>query len=260
MLAIASVGVGAALGFTRLENYVVAELATRVEPSVIFPDLSPELAPLAREDLERAAAETMQQHAWTDDRLCREIAKRVQETGWVARVHRARRHSDGRIQVACAYRHPAAMIQSGNAFYLVDTNGIRLPGEYRYDADRPLIQGVLARAPESGEAWTGSDVAAALAILRKIAVQPYRHQITAVLVHNAEGRVDARSPHIELATDHAGGRIRWGSAPGFELEENSVAQKLAILKANFLRTGRIDAHHPVIDISTFSDRFSIPGA
>ena len=73
------------------------------------------------------------------------------------------------------------------------------------------------------------------------------------------GRRDPRACHIELMTDQAGGRIRWGSAPGSELEENGVQQKLALLRENFSKTGRVDARHAVIDVSTFPDRYTIPG-
>ena len=65
--------------------------------------------------------------------------------------------------------------------------------------------------------------------------------------------------NVELATDRAGGRIRWGSAPGLEIEENLPGQKLALLRQNFINTGRADADHPVIDVSTFPDRFTVPG-
>ena len=73
------------------------------------------------------------------------------------------------------------------------------------------------------------------------------------------GRVDGSASHIDLATDQDDGRIRWGSIPGAEVEENGVDQKLALLRANYRDTGRADAHHPVIDVSTFPDRFAVPG-
>ena len=46
---------------------------------------------------------------------------------------------------------------------------------------------------------------------------------------------------------------------GFEVEENLAPQKLALLRQNYAQTGRADAGHAVIDISTFPDRFHIPG-
>ena len=90
-----------------------------------------------------------------------------------------------------------------------------------------------------------------------LGAEPYAAQLTAVLVDNFRSPSRAGRCPIELATDRAGGRIRWGSAPGTELAENSVDEKLAILRENFRSTGRADAGHAVIDISLFPDRFTI---
>jgi len=62
-----------------------------------------------------------------------------------------------------------------------------------------------------------------------------------------------------LTTDQNGGTIIWGSAPGQELEENTAAQKLAILRSNYARSGRLDSQYRVIDVSVFPDRFIVPG-
>ena len=151
------------------------------------------------------------------------------------------------------------MVQQGTEFFLLDSGGVRLPGTYAYDPALPLIQGVGASVSNPGAKWPGQDVDAGLTVLKALEEQPFAGQITAVLVDNFGGRVNPRQTHIKLATDRAGGRVYWGSAPGFELEENSIENKLAILGENFRRTGRVDAHHAIIDVSTFPDRFTIPG-
>ena len=122
-----------------------------------------------------------------------------------------------------------------------------------------MIQGVSESAPTPGEIWEGADLQAGIAIWVTIGREAYVDQITSVRVKNFGGRVNPRATHIELTSDLSGGRIRWGSAPGFELEENTVAEKLAILRANFLQTGRADAGNRVIDISTYVDRYTISG-
>jgi hypothetical protein len=98
---------------------------------------------------------------------------------------------------------------------------------------------------------------AGLKLLRIVAAEPYFDQIAGILVDNYSGRSDPRGSHVELLTDRHGGRIRWGSAPGRELEENSIAQKLALLRQNFTSTGRADANRLVIDIATYPDRFIV---
>ena len=246
------------LGLFGLDAHVKQTLARGVTPTVSFTNLPPDLAELMQHDLQSALSDLIERD-WTDDRLCRDMAGRLSQVGWVAEVNYVRRLANGRFEVNCRYRRPFALTRSGMEFFLVDGDGIRLPGVYRYDPSWPLIQGVSGAAPDPGKPWFGEDLQAGLGIIGAVARKPFASQITAVLVDNFVGRVDRARTHIELATDRAGGRIRWGSAPGHELEENTVEQKLAILDANYRRTGRVDADHAVIDISTRPDRFTVPG-
>jgi len=257
-LVLPAVMVGAGLlGMDRLEAHVLARLADRTTPAIVFPNLPDSLAFMARPDLDASVAELLQED-WTGDAICKNIASRLAAVAWVASVKHVRRRSDGRFEVEARFRIPFAMIQATSGFYLVGADAVRLPGLYRYDRDQPLIQGVLGQPPEPGHVWPGADVKAGISVIGRLTDEPYRHQITAVLVDNHRGRVDPRASHIALATDVAGGRILWGSAPGEEIEENSVARKLAMLRTNYRETGRADANHTVIDISTFPDRFVVP--
>lgn len=250
-----------ATGFlvTRLEAHVNRQVLARSGAATLaFIDLPHQMSHVARDDLNNAVAELLLRD-WTDDSLCREMAERLGQVGWLAKVNFVRRTSDARFEVSGTYRVPEAMVQYGDDFVLVDQDGVRLPGSYRYAPTWMLVQGVSAPPPAPGKPWRGKDLRAALKIIGLLQPELFAGQITAVLVDNIGGRLDARRTHVELATDRAGGRIRWGSAPGMELEENSVSEKLAILRANYRETGRADANHTVIDVSTFSDRFTIPG-
>ena len=62
----------------------------------------------------------------------------------------------------------------------------------------------------------------------------------------------------QAARGGAGGRIIWGSAPGAEIEENTVAEKLELLRSNYRRFGRADAGRGVIDVSVHPDRIITP--
>ncbi|UCE61465.1 MAG: hypothetical protein JSU63_06890 [Phycisphaerales bacterium] len=243
----------------RLKQHVEGKVVDRASPTFALVDLPNRLADLAGEDLREVLTGTLAQREWIDDEACREMAERLGSIGWVAQVHYVRRTSDARFEVSCRYRQPFAMVQRQDQFFFVDVEGVRLPGRYLYSPTWRLIQGVGASTPDPGQVWPGDDLQAGVKVLRALEVEPYSQQVTAVLVDNFAGRVDSRAVHIELATDRAGGRIRWGSAPGRELEENSIAQKLAILRENYRRTGRADANNPIIDISTFPDRFAVPG-
>ncbi len=233
-------------------------LRDRPDPLVEFVDLPRELYTLANYDLHSSLFDLLGRE-WTDNRLCAEMSARIAAVGWVARVNHVRRTGGGRFQISCQYRLPAALVSQADKFYLVDGEAVRLPGVYVRNPAWRLIEGVARPVPQGSTSWEGEDIRAALALLDALRPEPFGRQVVGVAVGNFSGRRDPRACHLELITDQAGGRIRWGSAPGSEMEENEVRQKLALLRENFSKTGRIDARHPVIDISTFPDRFTIPG-
>lgn len=249
----------AGYGLGRLDDHV-RDMMLQQHPSaeVTFVDLPQDLAELALQDLHATVAD-LQSMRWTDDELCRATAERLQAVGWIEHLNFVRRANDAVIQISADYRYPVAMVQQNTEFFMVDAQGVRLPGSYRYDPTWRLIQGTAAPAPPAGALWPGEDIQAGLAVLSRIVSERFAHQITGVLVENFGGRLDRFGTHIALATDRSGGRIAWGSAVGHEVEENSVAQKIALLRANYRDSGRVDADHAVIDVSTFPDRISIPG-
>ena len=253
-----ALGSAGAVGLSRLETHVNREVVKRHVPSVSFVDLPEKLEPFAKDDLTRALG-TVSPSEWTGDSLCREMATSLGTVGWVAEVNYVRRRSDALFEISCRYRLPVAVVEHGREFFLVDRGSIRLPGTYIYDQDWKLVQGVRVLPPPPGTVWESQALRDGLAILAALDTEPFRHQITGVLVENAAGRIDPRRCHIELATDRGDGWIRWGSAPGMEMEENLLEQKLAILRENFRRSGRVDEHHQVIDVSIFPDRYTIPG-
>ncbi len=247
-----------AIARARLDQHVHKMVADRADPTLAFVDLPDQLVNLAGGELYDSLGDVLTRSDWLEQGVCRELVRRLEEVGWVAEVNYVRRTSDARFEVSCRYRFPAAMVQQEDEFFLVDGAGVRLPGTYLYNPAWQLIQGVEVSAPPAGAPWPGADLHAGLRILEAVRLESFAHQITAALVSNFDGRVDPLLAHIQLATDRAGGRISWGSPPGQELEENSVAQKLAILRENYGRTGRVDADYPVIDISTLPGRFLVP--
>ncbi|MFQ5589912.1 MAG: cell division protein FtsQ/DivIB [Phycisphaerae bacterium] len=249
VVVVVSVTGAGSVATTSVDQYVRRIVSERADPTVAFVDLPDGLVALARPDLDDAVGDVLTPGTWLDDEVCRRMGDRLEQVGWVSRVNYVRRTSDARFHVSCRYRQPAAMVQQDEAFFLVGAEGVRLPGKYLYNPALQLIQGVEAPAPPAGTMWSGGDLRAALRILEAIRLEPFAHQITAVLVGNFEGRLLPERTHIELVTDRAGGRIRWGSAPGRELEENSLADKIAILRENYRRTGRVDAGQSTIDIS-----------
>ena len=257
-------GVGLALAGSRAiahfdEQLNQSLLARSPSASVEFVDLPEGLMALAGGDLRGSIADLLER-PWTKPDRCREIAERLSTLGWIESVESVQRSSSGRFEIKARYRLPVALVGLPKDDYvLIDGQGVRLPGLYIYHPRWYIIDGVDSPPPQVGQRWGSTDLQAGLAVLAALRPEPYRSQITGVNVANFAGRKNARSTHLELFTDRAGGRIRWGSAPGFEVEENLAPQKLALLRQNFTQTGRADAGHPIIDISTFPDKFHIPG-
>jgi len=248
---------GGSIALARITDHVnELILADRAGATLQFTGLPESLLVLAAPDLQDAVSD-LRTRQWTDPDLCKMMADRLSQSPWVKSVRAVRRTGDGRFEISAIYRPPAAAIQRGEEFFLVDAEGTRLPGVYTFSSSWKIIRGVATAPPHAGKTWDGSDVQAALKLLRILAPEPYSDQIPGVLVDNFNGRSDPRGSHIELLTDHHGGRIKWGSAPGRELEENSIAQKLALLRQNFASTGRADAGRLVIDIATYPDRFIV---
>ncbi len=257
--ALAGLVVASTVALNRLSDHVGRSLLARSpDASVEFVDLPEPLVGLASGDLRGCIAESLERD-WTDADRCREIAERLSSVGWIAHVKYVRRTPGGRFRISARYRLPVAMIADRHDYVLVDGEGVRLPGVYVYHPRWYIVDGVEAPAPPVGQRWSGDDVRAGLELLGLLQLQPFRTQIAGVDVGNLKGRRNARQAHLQLITDKPGGRIRWGSAPGYEVEENTVAQKLTLLRNNFESTGRVDAGFEVVDVSTLPDRFHIPG-
>lgn len=246
-----------AYGIARLDDHVDRLVNRHTEMRIEFVEMPRALRGRA-DTVMVERMEPVLDGSWTDPALCERAAAAISDVGWVSAVRWIRRGGDGVLRVYCSYRLPYALINAGGTFYAVDRTGVRVPGEYGYDASFVLLDGIHGSPPAEGALWPGEDVQAALRLAEVIRDEPYARQITGIVVSNFAGRLNPNQSHVSLATDRAGGRVHWGSAPGREIEENSVHEKLEILRANFSRSGRVDAGHTVIDVSTFPDRYTIP--
>ncbi|MCP4590651.1 MAG: hypothetical protein GY842_07900 [bacterium] len=253
VLAVAGLAVGATYALATLEARVHAAQRFADSPVVELADVPPGL-----EETIAAKVAPFERARGYDPEICLKIGRALEADPWVRRVRSVSRLSDLRVVVECDYREPAVLIQIGNIFYVADNEAVRLPGTYGYEQTLPLIQGVGSEPPAPGERWNAPDLDAGMALIHLISRETFAHQITGVQVHNFGGRLSPRESHLVLATDRSGSLIYWGSAPGAEVEENSPAQKMAILRDNYARLGRVDANCGPIDISAYPDRFIVP--
>ncbi|HNO79322.1 MAG TPA: hypothetical protein PKN33_14830 [Phycisphaerae bacterium] len=237
------------LGMRRLERYVYSDINNQKPAQIEFAALPKHL-----EGVFANVVAEFEHEPWMDDNLCESIADRLRNVAWVKKVNRVHRFSDGHVEIDCSYRSPVAMVKTTGGMLLVDDEGVLLPGRYAPDTSLLAIEGVGTPPPDPGQRWDAPELRAGLDLVQIFENERFASQITGVSVSNYRGRQDRRAAHIELATDREGSRIIWGSAPGEEIEENSLEQKVKLLRNNFQRFGRVDANRGVIDVSVFPDR------
>lgn len=247
----------AVYGLERLKDHVYG-----------LPEYSPEFRVILDEPPEWVTAEGWksrilesirlpQETRWLDDSLVREIHDRVLASGWVAKVNHVVQDMNGTIRVDCAYRRPIAMVHFDHAvdeqiitgFVAVDEEGVRLPELY-HQVDEDLgwlrILGVESPLPPVGEPFSGEDARAAIQLCRVLSRQAYAPRISAINIRNFRGRHNRHDTHIYLLT-RDGGRIKWGSAIGEEMEEPSWKDKLKTIGMYF----KSNAPQALIDASVY---------
>lgn len=194
--------------------------------------------------------------AWLDDRLAERLAERFRRSGWVKDVSWVRKFADGSIRVKCEYRRPVGMVRSGNGFIPVDLEGYRLPEVYdRLSPGWIMIAGVASLPPPVGQKWEGRDLRAGIQLTAMLFEQPLANRISTIDVTNYGGRRDMSRVHIVMVT-HQHTEIRWGSAPGEEIEEPTPAEKIR----NMDQQLRMEPPKPWIDVSVFSNAVIVPQA
>ncbi len=192
--------------------------------------------------------------AWLDDQLTVRVAERFRRSGWVKDVHWVRKYPDGSVRVKCEYRRPIGMVQVKDEYVPVDIEGYRLPEVYdRLSPGWIMIAGVSSPPPPVGQKWTGSDLQAGIRLTAMFFDLPWANRIASIDVSNYRGRRDAGRSHIVLATQQ-GTRIRWGSAPGEEIEEPTPAEKIRNIEHQL----RVDPARAYIDVSVYNNAVIVP--
>ncbi|HUW84686.1 MAG TPA: hypothetical protein VMZ31_18035 [Phycisphaerae bacterium] len=253
---VVGVTLAALLGLGRLRGYVYSlpdyHTPVRLKLADVPPWLQRRQNHHILQSVEQEAGISPEQ-SYLDDGLTQCVAERLGRSGWVRKVVSVEKCYGGRIVARCEYRQPIAWVMHGDWCFLVDDECVRLPGRYAHvqiaSAGLLQIAGVSSPPPDVGQPWDAEDLSAAIKLVTELADQPFREQIIAVLVYNYDGREDPYEPHMELATDQPGNRIRWGRAPGQELGlEPTAEQKLALLQGLYRKYRRVDMGKSYIDI------------
>ncbi len=189
----------------------------------------------------------------------------VRQNAWVRRVisvERVRTPTYQKIVINAEFRMPVGWVSYNNQYFLIDDEGVRLPGEYT-DAERAKMGRLLViagiqfphlesdptpAAPAPGEKWDTPDAKAGQDLMKILSAQPFSHQIAAINMSNYDGRVDKLAPQIVLDTVFSTS-VYWGRPANDErFYEVSLKAKILALKEIFTQYSRIDAGKPYVDI------------
>ena len=217
------------------------------DDKVALVDAQPWMSRSLRQQLKQTVALQLSDNPLDGPSLAH-AAEALAANPWVARVDEVRRTDTG-VEVLGEYRQPVAVVESGDGYYLVDAQGVRLPP--RYDASHlpqlrlPVITGVTAPPSEPGVLWPGDDLEAGLELSALLRDEPFVEQIERYEVGLRDDRGRLR---MTLHTTR-GGMVIWGLPPGREMAvERSAATKIARLNNLYASHKSIDAGGKVVEV------------
>ncbi|MEQ9454991.1 MAG: hypothetical protein RLN76_10420 [Phycisphaeraceae bacterium] len=233
-----------------LNTYLTERSALATDAAhVVLIDQPDWMSEVVANELRRLVAERL-----TPDRLDQQgvaiAAEAIAANAWIENVLRLRRLTDGGAEVHATYRQPVAVLQGRDGFFLVDNNGIRLPGVYtQAQATRiplPLITGVNRPTPVPGKTWNADEVEAGIRLAMLVQAETYADQVIAFDVSQRD-----RQGRVRLVMHTAKGQVRWGLPPGEERAiEHPADVKLGWLREVASERGTIDAGGAIVDLYT----------
>lgn len=170
------------------------------------------------------------------------------ETGCFESVQQVRRANEQLVEVQATFLEPYALVEHDGRGWLIDRHGRLLPPSYRAGAQAHFItiRGVRYSTPaEPAAYWEGTDVTAALRLIRLLETRPWSGQVDAV---NMNGFMNGEP--IRLVTNR-GTELIWDSPPGDEQAgEVTAEEKIRRLQYLFDQFGHIDAGYDAqLDLS-----------
>ncbi len=199
-----------------------------------------------------------------DHASLKRAADRLIATGWVRELHEMSRVADGStrggagtVRVRGLWRAPVALVRWQDRDHLVASGGELLPISYPAGSVGTLkvITGAFGAPPDIyGEAWSGGDIQAALALLAYLQPTEAFSQVSGVDVASY-----VKHKRLVIVTDQ-NARVIWGSAPGeWKPGEPSTQQKIAWLvglRRDARYANRIDAGRAQVDLTVSYGVFS----
>jgi len=233
---IAGIAVALGTGVPRLQS-AVARSAFNAHPDFVFLNV-PEW--MDHDLLEQLATRAVSDTTGSPLRQADLVTMRSEllATGWFDEIRQVRRLDEDRVLIDARFATRFAVIRDRDGDHLVDPTGRLLP-ESRPHGSFPEMTAVTgidrSRPALPGRTWPGTDIIAALSLVRSLQQRPWRDQIASI--DTSSYLTDGT---IHLRTD-LGATILWGSPPGEEtVLELHAEDKLRILDHAFRDCGRID--------------------
>ena len=250
------------------QRYVARITQTEQPPAIVLADQPAWMSPaLAEQIIGNVRPRTP--FATDDQQMLADRVKLLQANPWVKQVHsvrRAYRDQPGDvIEINADFRAPVAIVRWQDAYWYVDSEGVRLPERLNAEQVTQLIQpgrspmfriidGVATAPVTPGKPWPGGEVQAGIELIGLLADKTYADQIVKIDVSNYAGRISINESQINLVT-REGREVRWGQPPSAKsfFNEQKVDRKLDYIEQAYLedRPGR---HESAVDRPTLRQR------
>lgn len=180
-----------------------------------------------------------------DPLLVGDLERAYSESVWVRRVTHLRRNFPNRVNLELELRLPAAQVQSGGRYWMVDVDGVLLPveGAAKPFERLPEIVGVTSRTiggkPErAGGRWHDESVTGGLGVMRAFWGSPLSEALPVARVvvntgvfKSGEGSAREIRRRFEVVTS-TGAVVRWGTYnPEISGDELTSAEKMFNLES-----------------------------
>lgn len=264
-VALLILAVGAVIGTFQLKAYVDHRLTFLPDPPKVVLKNRPAWMTDFLADQIVASVQPPTPHSTFDQRALVNAFDILKSNPWIKSVNQVRRAYAQRpgdtIEVDCDYRAPAALVQWGEYYSLVDADGFKLPEQFAlpqlrkimFTADGKLnirlIQGVKHAPPEPGRKWIGEDLVTGLEMAGLLAGKTAAEDVLRIDVSNFAGRQDPKEAQVVLMT-RDGSEIRWGRPPSAKdaFIEVRWDRKLEYMDWLVREFKRVDAGHSWVDL------------
>ncbi|MDP7035269.1 MAG: hypothetical protein QF752_12315 [Planctomycetota bacterium] len=247
--------------YQRVTNQEKYKVDTRGLSIVVQPDWMPtELA-----DGLKLPDGVLGKYSVFESELVSTIGKAYAANPWVREVRGIRREYPDRIRVALDIRRPVACVRVGAWYYMVDEEGVRLPGIFE---ERPVVAGHLlafirgVRTPPcaAGVPWNDRSVAVGAYLARQVLDSPVMAplKITTVDVGDIPSVGAVQSGGCSLLTENHT-EIRWEGLDTRYSSREWCDSRMEILSNHLVSDGLLKRHPGLRDIlRIIVPRFGVP--